>query len=387
MQNVQINHNADLRKLQEDNYKIGVCEAHAFIENVPYVNSNQEIKYGTLVSTLNINGAKLMRPDTHVIYFQGEHPCNKDGSIIAEIKHSSGRYLLSGIEAQHAFSNKPQGGYPDYYQKFKRYIEIISAPAISLNPSVTARSNELVESNYSSVFNYLDTNSSRAGITESSDRLLNQKIGIIGVGGTGSYILDFVAKTPVKEIHLIDGDIFMQHNAFRAPGAPELDKFNEEQCKADYLHEIYSKMHKGVFAHPEYLSSQNIDILSKLDYVFICVDKGSIKKTIINHLIEKNISFIDVGMGVSVGDDGLAGLITVTASTPSKRNHVHQRVSFEDDDDDVYSSNIQIAELNALNAAFAVIKWKKMSGFYSDRNEKYFTTFCLEGGILVNEDA
>jgi hypothetical protein len=35
-------------------------------------------------------------------------------------------------------------------------------------------------------------------------------------------VLDFTAKTHVKEIHLFDGDTFFQHNAFRAPGAANL---------------------------------------------------------------------------------------------------------------------------------------------------------------------
>jgi tRNA A37 threonylcarbamoyladenosine dehydratase len=43
------------------------------------------------------------------------------------------------------------------------------------------------------------------------------------MGGTGSYILDLVAKTAVMEIHLFDGDDFNQHNAFRAPGAASLE--------------------------------------------------------------------------------------------------------------------------------------------------------------------
>jgi hypothetical protein len=43
------------------------------------------------------------------------------------------------------------------------------------------------------------------------------------------------------------------------------------------------------------------------------------------------------------------------------------RVSFEDGaDGNEYNRNIQIADLNALNAALAVIKWKKLFGFYRD---------------------
>ncbi|MGY2747872.1 hypothetical protein ACVWZ8_005054 [Arthrobacter sp. UYCu723] len=41
--------------------------------------------------------------------------------------------------------------------------------------------------------------------------------------GTGSYILDQIAKTWVDRIILVDGDEFENHNAFRAPGAAALE--------------------------------------------------------------------------------------------------------------------------------------------------------------------
>ena len=37
-----------------------------------------------------------------------------------------------------------------------------------------------------------------------------------------------------------------------------------------------------------------------------------------------------------------------------------------DDPDAVYQNNIQIAELNALNASLAIIKYKQIRGFYEN---------------------
>ena len=68
------------------------------------------------------------------------------------------------------------------------------------------------------MFHYVDTATSRAGIVAITEKLSRSEIGIIGLGGTGAYILDLVPKTPVREIHLFDGDEFLQRQ--RVPGPP-----------------------------------------------------------------------------------------------------------------------------------------------------------------------
>ena len=68
-----------------------------------------------------------------------------------------------------------------------------------------------------SVFRYL-TATSRARISAITTNHL-EKVVIIGLGGTGSYILDAVSKTPVQEIHLYDQDIVFTHDASAPPGA------------------------------------------------------------------------------------------------------------------------------------------------------------------------
>lgn len=72
-------------------------------------------------------------------------------------------------------------------------------------------------------------------------KLAVEKLAIVGLGGTGAYVLDLIAKTPVKEIHLFDGDKFSSHNAFRAPGAASIDDLHKQNLKVEYLHAIYSR--------------------------------------------------------------------------------------------------------------------------------------------------
>ncbi|WP_282020876.1 ThiF family adenylyltransferase [Planomicrobium okeanokoites] len=381
-----INLSEDLKRLRDEGYELEIRGGYALVHHIPYVNLNRELKYGTLISSLTLAGNKTTRPDNHVIHFQGEHPCNKEGNILTGIQYMSQENLLGeGISINHSFSNKPSNGYQNYYEKFTSYIEVIRAPAYSLDSTVSARTYIDHQQSSDSVFNYFDTNSSRANIGMASNKLENQKVGIVGLGGTGSYVLDFVSKTPVLEIHLFDGDDFLQHNAFRAPGAPSIENLRERKKKTDYFKDIYSHMHKSIFSHSEFLVEDNLHELINMDFVFICVDEGVIKKAIIKELIKNDKSFIDVGIGIEIVGNSLIGEIRVTTSTPNdNRTHLWERISFSDSQKDEYASNIQIADLNALNAVMAVIKWKKIHGFYQDIYKELNSTYSINTGEMIN---
>ena len=247
----QINRSVDLKQLRDEGYEIEVKGGHLIVHHIPYVNSNREVKLGKLISPLSLNNDVTIKPDNHVISFMGEHPCNNDGTIITAIQHSTlNQQLFDGIVLNHSFSNRPPNGYDNYHHKLTQYAEIISAPAKSIDPSVSSKTFKVIEeSEEESVFNYTDTNSSRANIFQINAKFKGQRVGIIGLGGTGSYVLDCVAKTPVDEILLFDGDVFLQHNAFRSPGAPSIETLNEQQKKVDYFTSIYSKMRRGIIHH------------------------------------------------------------------------------------------------------------------------------------------
>ena len=387
-----IDHSPDLKKLRDEGYEVSIKGNHILISNIPYVNSAKKVNFGTLVSVLTIAGDKAGRPNNHVAYFQGEQPCNNDGSVITALLHGQNRSVLAqGINVDRSFSNKPSGGYPDYYQKLTTYINIISGPAQSIDGYLTAKTFRLVDSeNSNSEFNYPDTNSSRAGISIISDKLKQHKIGIIGVGGTGSYLLDFISKCPVKEIRIFDNDEFLLHNAFRAPGAPNIDVLKETPKKVDYLHGIYSRMHSNIVAYSKYIIAANLDELEDLDFVFICIDNGESKINIFKYLSEKGIGFIDVGMGIEVTENNsLLGLIRVTSSSDGKTDKIisKERISFsEGNEHDEYRQNIQIAELNALNASLAVIKWKKICGFYYDIDKEMHSLYAIDDNSIINDD-
>jgi len=370
---------------------IAIKAGHLVVYDVPYVNAKREVKRGTLVSLLDLAGEVTVPPKTHVIMFAGEHPCDKDGRELSKIKHGSARQqICDGLVVDHSFSSKPVGGYKDYYEKVAAYAAIISSPAEAIDPNATARTRRVIVSDDpDSVFNYADTASSRAGITAVSEKLAVPKVAIIGLGGTGSYVLDLLAKTPANELHLFDGDDYLQHNAFRSPGAPSVAELKAIPKKVDYWAARYAPMRKNIIPHAIYINASNVNLLEGMNFVFICVDRGDVKVPIVEKLEALGVAFIDVGMGIDLIEGQLQGILRVTASTPQKREHVRdkKRIGFASGDaDGIYSRNIQIADLNALNAALAVVKWKKLCGFYLDLEAEHFAAYTLDGNTIVNED-
>ena len=385
-----INRSPDLTRLREEGYFIRVHSGMLVMHEVPYVDSKCRVRSGTLISTLTLAGDVTRTPDTHVVYFDGDYPCLSNGAPIHAISHQTGTIDLgNGLLAKHAFSSKPQGGYTDYHHKMTTYAAILSGPAAVLTPGITARTFRVPDQEEEGVFNYVETASDRAGIGMLTQRLANERVAIIGLGGTGSYVLDLVAKTPVREIHLFDDDHFLQHNAFRTPGAPSIDELREAPKKVAYLNGIYGKMHRGTVAHEVALQGDTLQLLDGVTFAFICIDAGEAKRHIIEKLEGCGAAFIDVGMGLELVDDSLGGILRVTASSAAKRDHVHGgRISFAGgDENDIYASNIQVADLNALNAALAVIKWKKMRGFYRDLERENHSTYTTDGNLLLNCDA
>ena len=384
--------NDDLKRLRDEGYFVEVRGTFLVMREVPYVSAQKEVCTGTLISSLNIVGVEVRLPDDHKIYFDGDFPHRADGTPIQSIEHQTNKTMSlgHGLTARHVFSSKPDGmDYVDYYQKMTNYANVLSGPAAVLRPDVTPRVyRSLEDEEEESVFSYMETASDRVGIGALTERLAADQIAIVGVGGTGSYILDLAAKTPVREIRLFDPDEFLQHNAFRAPGAPSLEELREAPKKVEYLKGIYERMHRGITAHPVALGARNINLLDGVTFAFLCLDAGEAKRHIVEKLEAIGASFVDVGMGLELEEGTLGGILRVTASTPEKRDHVHQgKISFAGGGaDDLYSSNIQVADLNALNATLAVVKWKKIRGFYRDLEREHHSTYTTDGNMIVNGD-
>jgi hypothetical protein len=388
--------NVDLSRLRAEGLDISIGKSkYLLIRDVPYVNGAKQIKRGIIATPLDLAGETTTPPESHVIYFVGDLPCDENGSALPGVSANTNVALGEDLAPNHQISRKPTTGpnpgkYADYYEKIKTYIAIICSPAQAIDHSVTPYTRPVVvpEEDDDSVFNYLDTAATKAGIVAANHKLEGPKIAIIGVGGTGSYVLDYIAKTPVAEIHLFDRDVFLNHNAFRCPGAPSLEDLSKKSMKVDYLADIYSRMRKRVIPHNCFIDDSTVEQLKEISFVFICIDKGTGKRLIVDRLHEWGIPFVDVGMGIQLGEDNtLGGIVAVTTSTATKQEHVPNRIAFSDGEAaNEYSQNVHIAELNALNAALAVIKWKKLYGYFDDVTKEHYCAYTIRSNQLISED-
>lgn len=381
--------NQDLLRLREEGYFVQVTGGLLVMREVPYVNTQRKIMTGTITSSLCLSGNITQKPEPHTVHFEGEFPCNADGTLIQGITPGGQIPANPEISSQYQLSSKPgPEGYQDYFQKMSTYATIIAGPAAVLKPSATPRVFRQPDDEENSVFNYVETASDRVGIGALTALLESELLAIIGVGGTGAYVLDQAAKTPVREIRLFDGDEFLQHNAFRAPGAPSIDTLRNVPKKVDYFADIYSKMHRHIVPHAVQIDASTVHLLEGVTFAFLCMDAGEPKRLAVQKLEEMGVAFVDVGMGLELVNGSLGGILRVTASTPDKRKHVWERISFEGGGAaDVYASNIQVADLNMLNAALAVIKWKKLRGFYRDLEREFHCTYTTDGNMLLNGDS
>jgi hypothetical protein len=201
-----------------------------------------------------------------------------------------------------------------------------------------------------------------------SNRLCSKKVAIIGLGGTGAYILDFVTRTHLERIGLFDDDTVYVDTIFRYPGfIPRAIG----QKKVDALVQQYSNWHSGIEGFPEQITNNNIDSLTGYDFVFVSIDDGEARRHIVDWLTAKGIPFVDCGMGLNRVLGGLNGSARITGTDRAafEKSAGTRHLPTANAKEDEYRKQAQIAELNAFNAALAVMRFKQHFNLYAREDD------------------
>ena len=377
-----VSHNGDLGRLVDKGYAVGFDSGYLVVRDIPYLGPDLALRMGAIVTVLKFIDKLRVEQVDHQVYFAGEAPHGLDGRQIPNLGGGQATVQLSDgcadVVVQRSFSNKPTktGRFTDFFEKIESYVAIISGPAIERHgatPYTFRVQRDVVQD---SVFKFHDTLTTRAEIGDLSIKFRNDIVAVIGLGGTGAYVLDLVVKTPVREIRAFDLDAFHVHNAFRSPG--RLEESELGRSKADVYRDRYDSFRHGLTIEPLFLDASSADRLENVTFAFVCVDKGPSRAVIFEQLLARQIPFIDVGMGLRRKEGALNGMIRTTyySAEAGRRTRDMGLAELSEAPDDEYRKNIQIAELNALNACLAVIRYKQIRGFYHE--DSSLTNLLLE---------
>ncbi len=375
-------HNEDLGRLLDKGYALRIDGAHLVVRDIPYLNSQGAVETGAIVAKLVFIDKLHVKQDDHQVYFAGSVPHGLNGQPIPNLAGGPTTMVLekTDVVVQRSFSNKPaSGSFANFFDKIESYVAVLSGPAMELPSAATPLTFRVdKEEAAESVFKFQDTLTSRAEIGDLAAKFKDEVIAIIGLGGTGSYLLDLLVKTPVREIRAFDGDAYHVHNAYRSPG--KLEERDLGPGKATVYGRRYENFRNGLVMHERYVDKSSAADFAGVKFAFVCVDKGTARAEIFDLLVGLQIPFIDVGMGLNRKQGPLAGALRVTYFAVDNAAKVQgmRLAEMTDDPDDIYRKNVQIAELNALNACLAVIRYKQLRRFYLDENASYHLLMGVE---------
>jgi hypothetical protein len=386
-----VNRNPDLNRLVERGYALAFDSNCLVVRDIPYLDEHGGLHWGAIVAKLVFVDAERVAQDDHQVYFAGRHPHQIDGTPIKNLGGGAATIQLSTTSADvvvaRSFSNKPMpaGKFSDFFDKIESYVSIISGPAIALHDvsPLTFRVNEAFEPDM--IFKFQDTLTSRAQTGDLNAGFADETVAVIGLGGTGAYLLDLLVRTPIPKIRAFDGDTYHVHTAFRSPGQLSATELNTP--KALVYGNRYQNFRHGLTVEAVYIDETTADRLDNVTFAFVCVDKGSSRAAIFELLISKGIPFIDVGMGLNRKHGPIGGMLRATYFPAGKAAAVRDRqlADLSDAPDNIYRANIQIGELNALNACLALLHYKQARGFYRDEGGYLHMLFGIDDLHIVND--
>jgi hypothetical protein len=369
--------NPYLRELYDQGYEADFVGNYFVLYGLPYLDKDGGLQYGDLCSPLDLGeGGTIAAPSNHQVWWRGGRPHAKGGGElglgilglgIAEARVQ----VVPELVTDYAFSlklrdsNQQSRTYGSFKEKVETYLALIVPPAQAAYPNAMPfRGIERRAAAQNSPLQLPDALSANYHLNDLADLLRKKKVAIIGLGGTGSYILDFIARTHLENIILFDDDIVHIHTLFRIPGFID---GAVGKTKVAALAQQYQKWHGGITAVPERITADNIERLREFDFVFVSVDDGPARRSIVDWLSASSIPFVDCGMGLNRVIGGLNGLVRITGvdRTAFEQTVDTQYLPTANAKDAEYRKQAQIAELNALNAALAVVRFKQHFQVYN----------------------
>lgn len=370
--------NPYVRHLHESGYDVDFLASHFVLYGLPYLDKDGGLQHGDLFTPVNLGADHVIAPGgTHQVWWRGGRPHGPGGVELGIGAADAAITVVEGLTSNLAFSlklldaNHQKREYVSFDEKIQTYLDVIVKPAKAAHPDATPlRGIERRAQEQNSPLKWPDAMSARYGINDVADRLRGRRVAIVGLGGTGACILDFIVRTHLESIVLFDDDVVHVHTLFRIPGF--IGREAIERPKVEVLAQHYAGWHAAIKPVAERITAENIEQLRGLDFVFVAVDDGPSRGFIVEWLSAVGIPFVDCGMGLERSFGGaLNGMVRITGADRA----VYERTAgtpflpTENAKENEYRKQAQIIELNALNAALAVVRFKQELGLYERAEE------------------
>jgi hypothetical protein len=378
-------HNPFIEELDALGYQVDFVGGYLVIYGLPYLNKEGVLAYGDWISPLDLSEKTIDAPKEHQAWWRGDRPHDQNkrelrlGGGIARVT------VVPDLVSDYSFSfklleNGTMRLYRSFEEKVQTYLDVITAPAMAAHPEATPlRGIAVKAAAQGSPLRFPDTMSARYHMNDVSSLLRGKKVAIIGLGGTGSYILDVIVRTHLEKIVLFDDDKVHVHTIFRIPGfIPN----SIGGLKVEALARQYGQWHSGLEPISERITPENIERLGDFDFVFVSVDDGPSRLHIVDWLSSKSIPYVDCGMGLNRSSSGLSGFVRITGTDRKAfENNVNTaHLPIENAKEDEYRRQAQIAELNMLNASLAVLRFKQHFGVFERLDDS--TWYIFDSAML-----
>ena len=217
------------------------------------------------------------------------------------------------------------------------------------------------------------------------DLVVQERVAIVGLGGVGAWIADFVVKADPLEVHGWDYDCIEPKNILRMPGGLDPDVWIGRQ-KADWFHETYSLIHSNVHGHNVKIIHENVqEVIEKSTFAFVAVDDDDDRMVVCDKLASAGIPFVVSGLSLERKEKRVKvsiRIVTAHVGVSTWKEAIPQVGRVGQDD---YGSH-DLPDVYSMAAGWAIQSWRKMRGQFRQENRGECLVYrSSEQSLIVRE--
>lgn len=210
-------------------------------------------------------------------------------------------------------------------------------------------------------------------------------VAIVGLGGVGAWIADFVVKSHPGEVHGWDYDCIEPKNILRMPGGIDPNAWIGRP-KSDWFQEIYSRVHTNVHGHNVEVLPQNVQaVIGRTTFAFVAVDDAESRMTVCDALANAGIPFVVAGLSLVRKETRVRvamRIVTAHVGVSSWRQAIPQVGQAGQED---YGS-LDLPDVYSMAASWAIQSWRKMRGqFWQDQREECLDYSAFDQSLIARE--